>query len=463
MEKRTSYAYSVKNLAEPSFDQIHALSRKYIMSLSQELQNELFDELNHGVELIDSEPLMQEYLFSFGQMHRAKLRLAFEHIDKEVWAHESLSIIDYGCGQGIATMCLVDYLREKGFDVSRIRSVRLIEPSALCLDRAELHVHQFLPDAKITPIPKFLNDLTAQDVASDGACALHLFSNILDIEAVDLDLLTSLLNGVDYPAAEFICVDPLFKQKERDARIDYFCNNLFDATRIYSLSKAKGEWKNMWSCVVRILSKIKTDKNADDTIFQLAEDYYMGRNGLSRNYEKAAEIYLNLAQKNHKKAQYRLGYFYYRGLFFKRDDREAVKWYRLSAEQGYAEAQLSLGCIYMNGRNGVEQNISEALKWIRLSALRGYAEAQYYLGEYYRRGDVVCQNYAEAFKWFNLSAEKGYFSGMQALVDCYTNGWGVEKDLKMAKKWRNLSNGRPEDYDENIDLFKLFACVKQPI
>jgi TPR repeat protein len=60
------------------------------------------------------------------------------------------------------------------------------------------------------------------------------------------------------------------------------------------------------------------------------------------------------------------------------DDAEAVKWYRLAAEQGYARAQTNLGWMHEKGR-GVDQNDAEAVKWYRLAAQQGYARAQAYL------------------------------------------------------------------------------------
>ena len=61
------------------------------------------------------------------------------------------------------------------------------------------------------------------------------------------------------------------------------------------------------------------------------------------------------------------------------DYAEAVKWYRLAAEQGYAAAQFNLGVGYANGE-GVPQDYAEAVKWYRLAAEQGYAAAQYNLG-----------------------------------------------------------------------------------
>ena len=57
------------------------------------------------------------------------------------------------------------------------------------------------------------------------------------------------------------------------------------------------------------------------------------------------------------------------------DDAEAVRWYRLAAEQGNAGAQLNLGAMYSNGE-GVPQDDAEAVRWYRLAAEQGNAGAQ---------------------------------------------------------------------------------------
>ncbi len=49
---------------------------------------------------------------------------------------------------------------------------------------------------------------------------------------------------------------------------------------------------------------------------------------------------------------------------------EGAKWYRLAAEQGYADGQDSLGFAYYRG-DGVPQSYQEAAKWLRLAAEQG--------------------------------------------------------------------------------------------
>ena len=60
------------------------------------------------------------------------------------------------------------------------------------------------------------------------------------------------------------------------------------------------------------------------------------------------------------------------------DYKEAVKWYRLSAEQGDAIAQCNLGGMYNEGK-GVPQDDKEAVKWWKLAAGQHDEQAQFIL------------------------------------------------------------------------------------
>ena len=61
-----------------------------------------------------------------------------------------------------------------------------------------------------------------------------------------------------------------------------------------------------------------------------------------------------------------VGYYYYEGIEVAQDDEEAVKWYRMAAEQGFSQAQTALGDCYKNGI-GVSQSDKEAEKWYQLA------------------------------------------------------------------------------------------------
>jgi uncharacterized protein len=65
------------------------------------------------------------------------------------------------------------------------------------------------------------------------------------------------------------------------------------------------------------------------------------------------------------------------------------------AERGEANAQFSLGNMYRNGE-GVPKDDKEAVKWYRLAAEQGLVEAQYYIGVRYVQGTGVPKNGKEA-------------------------------------------------------------------
>ena len=48
------------------------------------------------------------------------------------------------------------------------------------------------------------------------------------------------------------------------------------------------------------------------------------------------------------------------------DDAEAVRWYRLAANQGFTAAQVNLGMMYAQGR-GVSQDRVAAHMWLSLA------------------------------------------------------------------------------------------------
>ena len=82
------------------------------------------------------------------------------------------------------------------------------------------------------------------------------------------------------------------------------------------------------------------------------------------------------AEAGDGEAQQMLGLAYHHGYTVDQMYTEAVKWYRLAADQGFAHAQDGLGKLYYLGQ-GVEQDFGEALRWIRLAVEQGLPEGQY--------------------------------------------------------------------------------------
>ena len=57
------------------------------------------------------------------------------------------------------------------------------------------------------------------------------------------------------------------------------------------------------------------------------------------------------------------------------DDKEAVKWYRKAADQGYAMAQSNLGSMYVNGEGVLEDSVA-AYAWWSIASTTGNSTAR---------------------------------------------------------------------------------------
>jgi TPR repeat protein len=62
--------------------------------------------------------------------------------------------------------------------------------------------------------------------------------------------------------------------------------------------------------------------------------------------------------------------------------------------------------MYGNG-DGVPEDYAEAVRWYRLAAEQGDVNAQYNLGYMYGNGDGVPEDIVLAYMWWNLAAAQG--------------------------------------------------------
>ena len=180
-------------------------------------------------------------------------------------------------------------------------------------------------------------------------------------------------------------------------------------------------------------------------------------------------------------AQFMLGLMYEAGRGVLKDDTEAERWYRRSAEQGNADAQFNLGVIYDGGRQGVPYSAAEAIRWYRLAAERGIDAAQNNLGAMYDEGRGVPENDVEAVRWYRLAADQGYAQAQVNLGLMYYQGAGVRRDSGEAIRWfrqaadQNFAqaqfdlgfayrdgNGAPQNYVEAYKWWSLAAAQGYP-
>ena len=233
-----------------SFNRIRQISVSQLTDFPN--RDEIFHSLGRGVSILQQEEQLYSYMNSYGSMHKAKLVSAFSHFPFEEIKESDIEIYDWSCGQGIASMVLLEYLRDHTIQLA-INSITLIEPSEIALKRASLHVKHFDSEVKIRTVLKDMDSLSTNDVRSKNECIkLHLFSNILDVEAFSMqhliDLIKRSFGGLNY----FVCVSPYINDV-KTARIDSFVNNFRQNDTFWLIHQdiaVRGEWTNNWTKLI---------------------------------------------------------------------------------------------------------------------------------------------------------------------------------------------------------------------
>lgn len=214
--------------------------------------DKLHEDLKRGIGILDDEVHLNMYLRSFGKMHKAKLDSAFDKLppNENIFAN-SIEIYDWGCGQGTATICLLDYLRSHQIHAS-IKTIHLIEPSSAAVTRAKEVIECFDSHLTITTTTKVFDKLAKSDFVPSATQKLHLFSNILDVDAFDLarfiHLFQECFDGQNY----FVCVGPYYGNNRR---VDEFIAATAPDNMFAVMDREAGTWQQQWTISMRIFFK----------------------------------------------------------------------------------------------------------------------------------------------------------------------------------------------------------------
>jgi len=125
------------------------------------------------------------------------------------------------------------------------------------------------------------------------------------------------------------------------------------------------------------------------------------------------------------------------------DFTEVLYWLKASSAGGYAEAQYTMGLIYLeeylSEPYGVKNDIKKGIDLITKAANQGLPEAQSKLGEMYYYGSDVPQNYSKAFEWYLKAAKQNHHFSQLKVAEMYFDGHGVRQSDKKSEEWYNKS------------------------
>ena len=241
-----TYQDKIASLQSPSFDEIRRIAISEIAHLSNAELTRLHKELKRGTALIETHEQLCAYLRSFGKMHKAKLIDSIKQLPQELLS-QPFEIIDWGCGQAMGTVNLFDFLNDQG-NRGNIKKVTLIEPSQVALERAKIHVSAYVDEPEnLVCLSEFFENIETNQISSDsGLPVLHIFSNILDVEEIDLKHLSRLIDSSVITENFLLCVGPLNPNNQRiDAFFSYFDRRLIE--RIYKYQSSHFGPLNKWT------------------------------------------------------------------------------------------------------------------------------------------------------------------------------------------------------------------------
>lgn len=237
-----------------TFDKILQEAKSRVDNFPVVKNTRLKAKLEHGLGDLSTQDEMDMYLTTYGEIHQSKLLLALSKVPRRILSENTISVIDYGCGQGIASIVLCDVLHSNDGSTYLISEFYPIEPSEACLKRAIDFIHKSYPTANITYFNYPCEDIWRMDIKPKSKVVIHLFSNVLDIPDFPRERVAKKIKMMRGYINMVLCVSPFYQENGRGKHMDEFVKMLHPFSLLYSLDKHSNDWDKPFSCQIRILT-----------------------------------------------------------------------------------------------------------------------------------------------------------------------------------------------------------------
>jgi len=133
--------------------------------------------------------------------------------------------------------------------------------------------------------------------------------------------------------------------------------------------------------------------------FEKGMEYLLGSQSVKQDKRKAFKYLSEASKEGDSAAEYNLALMYYMGDGVDQNISASLELLNSSALKGYKKSIENIGRIYM-----LDYQFDKAIKWLKINAKEGDAQANYFLAEIY------IQN--EDFKNAKIYAQKAIESGI---------------------------------------------------
>lgn len=159
------------------------------------------------------------------------------------------------------------------------------------------------------------------------------------------------------------------------------------------------------------------------------------------------------AERGDVTAQFSLGSFYGKPDCETTNHTEAVKWYRLAAQNGHPEAHGKLGFRYSVGGYGTPKNLAEAIRYYTRGVELGDAYCQHNLAVLYVDGEGVTKDLPKGLRLLRMAANQGFSHSLRCLANMYHSGEGVRVNHAEAfRLWQRAAEGGDAESQFNLGL-----------
>lgn len=271
------------------------LSMCNIIDICKELVPQLYKtrpyrhpDLHNGVALLNNEDALNCYIAAYGEMHMIKCRAALQNLPYNTLTG-SIEIVDWGCGQGIGSMCVVDNFKEHEI-MQWVKQVTLIEPSERALERAEINLTVATNGAIcIRPIQSYLPGAGKEneicDLSYNYGNVIHIFSNILDVDSIDIGKLAYIVSDRSRNNI-ILCIGP---KNSKAYRIEQFCSIFGEQTFFSDINDPKygntSDTFYTFTCKTKCFLYNKNALNVNNISNIIVPDFNDSRNKVYNEYD----------------------------------------------------------------------------------------------------------------------------------------------------------------------------------
>ena len=192
------------------------------------------------------------------------------------------------------------------------------------------------------------------------------------------------------------------------------------------------------------------------------------------NFRKALPFYQQAAEEGETDAMIQLYFCYWNGDGVPADHAKAMEWLKNAADarSPYAECLMGYRCEQVewvgedSERHWTRPDLQGALRWYRRSAEQGWAGGQYHLALMYLEGKVVERDEARALELIRAAADQNHEAALIELANLYAQGIGEPRGdserpvalLECTGAWEDLQLRYENGLGTERDLVMASRC-----